>query len=224
MSWWSKVKSTVRQVVRVVVEAVNRLTLGFADLLLGFVAWPRKKLRLHIVVLADANGPLVSDADLVPAIEYVTRIFKDRFNVNVVPYGRSMVQAMKDPAPAAVLDIECGWEAWKADFGEVGDFFAKHLAGWNAIPISATFPVTVYVVRNITGTKGCSLGPLTDFIVVDRDGIAVASTMAHEIGHACGLWHSRTQSNLMYHPDNRGDRVKWFQKNLLRSSRHVQFW
>jgi hypothetical protein len=120
--------------------------------------------------------------------------------------------------------VECGAGALGEEFGEAGEFFAKHLAGWNAIPISLTFPVTVFVVRDVEGTKGCSLGPLTDYVTLDTAGVKIASTMAHEVGHACSLWHSGSQSNLMFHDDNRGDGVKWFQKNLLRSSRHVTYW
>jgi hypothetical protein len=221
---WSSIKSAVRQVVRVVIEVANRFTLGIGDLLLGFVGWPRKKLRIHVCVLADANGPVVSDADLQDALDYATRVFADRFNVKVVRFGESFVQAMKDPAPPDALEVDCGFDGWLADFGSVGEFFAKHVAGWNVIPVGAKFPVTVFVVRDVKGTKGCSLGPLTDYVVLDIDGVAITSTMAHEVAHACGLWHSGSSSNLMFHPDNRGDRVKWFQKNLFRSSRHVQFW
>jgi len=35
----------------------------------------------------------------------------------------------------------------------------NNLAGWNAVPISLTFPITVFIVENIVGKYGCSLGP-----------------------------------------------------------------
>ena len=38
MGFWSKIKAAVRVVVSVVIEVVNRVTLGVLDLLLGFFA------------------------------------------------------------------------------------------------------------------------------------------------------------------------------------------
>lgn len=113
-----------------------------------------------------------------------------------------------------------------ADFGDAGDYFAKHLAGWNAVPVGLTFPVTEYVIRNVNGKKGYSPGgPLVDYVLLDIDGVrSSASTMAHEVAHACSLWHSETKSNLMFRRDTRGDSAQGFQKNLLRSSRHVLYW
>ncbi|MBZ0234869.1 MAG: hypothetical protein K8M05_21255 [Deltaproteobacteria bacterium] len=225
MGWFSRIKSAVRQVVRVVSEAVGRV-LGLGDLLFGFLTFPRKRLRLHVAILSDANGPLVTEPDLIPSIDYIKRVFKDRFNVDVLPYTKSYVYTLPDTAPAAALDVNEGVDAWLADFGEAGDYFAKHLAGWNAAPVSFTFPVTVYVIRDVIGKKGNSPGgPLVDYVLLDVDGVRLStSTLAHEVAHACGLWHSGTQSNLMYKRDNRGDGAKGWQKNLLRSSRHVLYW
>lgn len=221
---WRGVKAVVRVVVRVVILVVNSLTVGLFDLLLGFLAWPPKKLRLHIFILSNQKGPLVNPADLTPAIDFARQTLKDKFNVKLLAYSESMVEIIKQPAPPAALDVPCDSDALKGEFGEAGEFFAKHLAGWNAIPVSLTFPITVFVVRDVQGKKGCSLGPLTDYVTMDVAGVGVATTMAHEMGHSCSLWHSKTLSNLMWPEDNRGNGAKWFQKNLLRSSRHVQYW
>ncbi len=213
-----------RAAVRVAVDLVSHFTFGLPDALLGFIGWPPKKLRLHVAVLSDASGPLVTEAELTPSIDYIKRVFKDRFNVTVVPYSKSFVQVLAEQAPNAALEIDAGWDVYSADFGEAGDFFAKHLAGWNVVPVGFTFPVTVYVIRDIRGKKGYAL-PLFDYVLLDIDGVRLTtSTLAHEVGHACLLWHSGTQSNLMYKRDTRGDGVKGFQKNVLRSSRHVLYW
>ena len=121
-----------------------------------------------------------------------------------------------------MLDFHCGIGS---EFGVAGEYFAQHLAGWNIIPISFTFPVTVFVVRSLaSGVLGCSMSAIGDYAVIDQAGLLDNVTLAHEIGHACSLWHSRTSSNIMYKSAPAGEGVKWFQKNLLRSSRHVQYW
>lgn len=221
---WQKVKAVVRTVVRVVVEIVGRV-LGIADLLLGFLAWPPKKLRLHIFILKDENGiPIVNPGDLTPAIDFAKKLLKDKFNVKLKPYGKTFVEILEADAPASALTVHCDFKAFKEEYGDAGEFFAKHLAGWNAIPVSLTFPITAFVVKDVVGKQGCSLGVLTDYLTMDPSGVKNPSLMMHEIGHVCGLWHSGTQSNIMFADSNRGDGVKGFQKNLLRSSRHVMYW
>ena len=240
MGLWSKiknavkkvvrvVKAVVRVVVRVVVTIINRLTLGLPDLLLGFLAWPPKNLRLHVIVLWTDPPP--GGGDEMPSITQITeeaiqrtkRIYKDKFNVNVKPYSKSFIEILTDPpAPPTVLDYECGIGS---EFGEAGEYFANHLAGWNAIPISLTFPITVFVVRDMKGDSlGCSMSVIGDYVVIDRAGLLDNVALAHEIGHTCGLWHSKTSTNLMFESSPAGENVKWFQKNILRSSRHVQYW
>jgi hypothetical protein len=217
------VKAVVRAIVRVIVTVVG-LVLGIFDLLLGFIAFPPKKMRIHIFILSTEKGPLVNAADLTPAIDFARKTFKDKFNVKLRTFGENMIELIKEPAPSAALTVHCDASAIGEEFGEAGEFFAKHLAGWNAIPISLTFPITVFIVSDVVDKQGCSLGPLTDYITVDPDGVANPTLIAHEIGHACNLWHSGTKSNLMFADFDRGDGVKWFQKNLLRSSRHVTYW
>jgi hypothetical protein len=224
-----KVANVVRGIVRVVVRIVLTVVgavLGIADLLLGFIGWPPKKMRVQIFILSTDKGPLIDPAALTASIEFLTKTYKDKFNVKVKAYSKNMVEIIKEPAPSVALNCDCGGSAFGHEFGEAGEYFADHLAGWNAIPISLTFPVTVFIVNDVSDTGGCSLGPLTDYVTCDisADGVGTPSLIAHEIGHACNLWHSGSKSNLMYHPSDRGDGVKWFQKNLLRSSRHVTYW
>jgi hypothetical protein len=219
---WHFVKAVVRLVIRVVVF-VWGLIVGLPDLLLGFLTWPEKKLRYQVFILSDEKGPLIDPADLAASIDFFTKTYKDRFNVKVVAYGKPGIQVIKEPAPAAALDVSCGAGAFSNEFGEAGDFFAQHIAGWNAIPISLGFPVSIFIVRSMSGADGCSLGPLTDYVAMTPSAVAELNVMAHEVGHACNLWHSGSHSNLMWKDPSRGNDAKWFQKNLLRSSRHVQY-
>ena len=228
---WRFVKAVVRVVVRVVITIVNNLTLGLPDLLLGFIAWPPKRLRLHVFILSaeppPGGGDVSPSTQVVPtqlvqdAIDRTKKIYKERFNVNVRPYSKTFIEVITEPATAEALDFKCGIGS---EFGEAGEFFAKYLAGWNAMPISFTFPVTVFVVRSLKGPLGCSMSVIGDYVVIANNGLMDNVALAHEIGHTCSLWHSGSSDNLMYKQSPAGEKVKWFQKNLLRSSRHVQYW
>lgn len=235
MGFWSRVKSFtrsfVRQVVRIVIEAVQRFNpiTAVPNLWMGVAGWPTRKLRLHVVVLADETGSVIKKEDvdswqsLLDSVNYVVTTFKAELNVKVVPYTSTFIEVMKTPAPLSALDVTCDVDGYGAEFGKRGDFFAAHLAGWNAFPISLTFPVTVFVVRTSTPTHGCSFGPLTDYVTVDPTAISSISTMAHEIGHACGLPHwFASERNLMYAKHTRGSRLTWLQRMIVNSSRHVR--
>ncbi|HZM63817.1 MAG TPA: hypothetical protein VFB59_01645 [Candidatus Saccharimonadales bacterium] len=190
-----------------------------------------QKLRLHVFILtappSTGGGDDVPGGQVVPtqivsdAIERTKQIYKQRFNVKVKPYSKQFVEVLTEEAPPEVLDFHCGAGQ---EFGVAGEFFAKHLAGWNAIPISGTFPVTVFVVRSLQGPLGCSMSVIGDYVVIAQPGLEDNVALAHEIGHTCSLWHSYSSDNLMYRQSPAGEKVKWFQKNLLRSSRHVQYW
>ena len=229
MGWfssiWHAVKAVVRVVVRVVITIVHAIIPNGLDLLFGMFAWPPKKMRIQIFVLKDPSTgkPVYSGANMQPSIQFVIDTFKREFNVKVRPYSKDWVIQLTDTPPDAALNPGCGSTLLGQEFGDGGNYYAGHLAGWNAIPISLTYPVTVFVVKNVMGKQGCSLGPLTDYVVIDPDGIDNVNTMAHELGHSCNLWHSQTKINLMWADFDRGSTSKWFQRNLLRCSRHINY-
>src|SRR5262245_5677950 len=113
---WRAVKAVVRVVVRIVITVVNALTLGLPDLLLGFIGWPRKRLRLHVIIVSASStnpdggvnvGPVVPEQDVTTAIENTRRIYKKLFNVDILPYSRSFIQVLPDEPPKEVLDFKC---------------------------------------------------------------------------------------------------------------------
>jgi hypothetical protein len=221
---WQKVKAAVRFVVRLVVTLVVNLTLGLPDLLFGFLTWPTKKLKYQIFILSDDKGPLIDPGQLASSIDYFTKTFKDKLNVKVVPYGKPGIEVIKSHVPDAALDVHCGFGLEKDEWGDAGEFFSQYTAGWNAIPISLTFPVTIFIVRSVKDKVGCSVGPLADWVVVDSSvGVSSGNTLAHEVGHACNLWHVGDTSKLMYENTSRGNGFYWWQKNLARSCRHIYY-
>jgi len=217
---WNIITGIARVVIRTLVEAVHRLIINIFDMLLGFLNWPEKKLRVKIFILQDLQAePVVSSADLEPAIAYARRSFKKNFNVNLLPRHdkEPFAEVLQKKVPPEVLHTEGSIGALGAEFKTAGSFFAANLSG-------IFYPLTAFIVIDIRGATGCSLGPITDYVTLDPFGAKNTSILAHELAHACGLWHIKQRSNLLWPSDDRGDEVKWWQKNLFRSSRHVTYW
>lgn len=184
---------------------------------------PYKQLRLRVVILRDETGqPLCPLHDVRASWEEAQRIFSQQARVRIVAAPPSIV-VVPSPSPLAALNVHCDDGAWQEDFDGAGDYFRKNCAqtpsgrwtGYSA-------PVTVFIVRDISNKGGCSLGPLTDYVTLEAGMLnrARARLLAHEVAHACGLWHSNDKENLMF-PRGPGDRLTRWQALLLRNSRHV---
>ena len=217
---WYAVKGVTRVIVKTIVESLHRLVINIFDLLFGFLNWPEKKLRVKILILQDPQAnSVVSPADLATAVEYAKRSFKKNFNTRLLPHKskRPFADVLQKKPPLEVLYTKGSIGALAEEFKTAGSFFASNLSG-------LFYPVTAFVVLDIDHASGCSLGPLTDYVTLDPVGAKNPSTLAHEIAHACCLWHQRSKSNLLWRTFSRGDEVKWWQKNVFRSSRHVTYW
>lgn len=217
---WYGIKGVTRVATRIIVECLHRVVLNIFDTLFGFLNWPEKKLRVRIFILQDLQAnPVVSPADLDIAIEYAKRSFKKNFNTRLLPHKneQSFAEMLQKKAPNEVLCSKGSIGALAEEFKIAGSFLASNLSG-------SFYPITAFVVLDIDHASGCSLGPLTDYVTLDPDGARNASTLAHEMAHACGLWHLQSKSNLLWRTFSRGDKVKWWQKNIFRGSRHVTYW
>ena len=215
---WNAFKGLTRIIIRFVVETVHRLLINLFDTFLGFLNWPEKKLWVRIFILKDQEGnPVISASDIDASVNYARRSFQKNFNVRLIAHKGIFVEVLKNIPPADALHVHGGPAALKDEFRNAGNFFAHNLSG-------VLYPVTAFVVKNIKGASGCSLGPISDYITLDPNGAKEASVLAHELAHACGLWHLEKRSNILYPYKDRGDEIKWWQKNILRSSRHITYW
>lgn len=210
------------QSLNVMRETLNRVP-GLVDTAAGVAGVrPYKKLLLRIVILRDEEGaPLAPAENAIPSFYEAQRIFLGEARVRVLPAGQ-MVQIIDEPAPKAALDVHCDDGAWQEDFARAGDYFRRHIARDRGRFLGYGAPVTVFVVRDISNKGGCSLGPLTDYVTVEAAMLTRARyrLVAHELAHACGLWHSKEKVNLMF-PKGPGDKLAWWQAVILRNSRHA---
>lgn len=193
--------------------------------LVGTLAGSRRPelLRLRVLILRDEEGkPVATPADVEPALAEAGRVLREQAAIELVPALEPVVATLDVPAPSTALDSPCARGSWRADFGTGGAFFRRFSAHRRTTGAGA--PVTVFVVRDVLGKAGCSLGPLVDYVTVDMTALRgrTRRVLVHERGHACGLPHSRAAENLML-PKRMGERLLPWQVAVLRSSRHVSY-
>jgi len=214
------VKGCLRALVRIIIEIFHRVILNLFDTLFGFLNFPGKKIRLKIIILRSQHDQkTISTGDLDAALIYAKKIFKEKFNVNLLNPGKdnSFVEVLSSSVPQNVLFTKGGSGALSEEFKMTGNFYAANL-------FAPIYPVTAFIVTDIEGATGCSLGPLTDYITLGHEGAIDETVLAHELAHACGLWHVKDKTNLLWHTSSRGDKIQWWQKNIFRGSRHVTYW
>lgn len=177
-------------------------------------------LRVRVLILRDERGnPVAAPGDVEPALAESRRVLREQAAVELVPALEPVVATLDVPAPSTALDSPCADGSWRADFGTGGAFFRRFAVRRGR---DGGAPVTVFVVRDVLGKAGCSLGPLVDYVTVDMSALTgrTKRVLVHELGHACGLPHSRAAENLML-PSRMGERLQPWQVAVLRSSRHV---
>jgi len=258
--WYESVTDAVgsffQEFGRLLIEAINRVVgvIDFVLTLLGIML--PKSMRVGIVVLRHAQGKgLLADPDL-PSADFADQLQKLQSALDVMIQGlknqvnvelqtadgmssddvRDFYRVLPFPAPTYALDVKCGAGLWGQDFGQTGQYFRRHSSANRPFYGS---PVTIFVVQDVADKVGCSLGPLTDWVVVEKagfnrytgpsDGVTTRpTTPMHEVGHACGLWHRGPQSwsktpraNLMISSVPRGIQMSRLQRAVFRNSRHV---
>jgi hypothetical protein len=202
---------------------------------------PEKKLRLCVVILRDEKGVAVAKkSDVLPHLQSAIDTYREEANIRVIPskpfqydspFGddetatEDWIHVPEGRSTGELLDVDCGGGALGKDLGLTGSqaeflsitdcFYGK----WRRV-LGYGAPIIVIVVRDVAGRLGCSLGPLSDYVTIEGGNPPIC--LAHEVGHACNLWHVDGRTNLMNKKCG-GTKLKWWQVLLVRDSRHVTY-
>lgn len=218
----------------------------FLGALIGIM--PEKRMRLMVIIQRDEEGAQVATLDeVLPPIQRAIDTFMGQANVRILPTGQfKYASAFRDSPVASpdyvfievssssteTLDVKCvendlfasdDWGAGGSSFNQklVLDMFwgnARRLIGYGG-------PIGAFAVRGFkTPNDGCSLGPLTDYVIVKFQENFLR-TLAHELGHACNLGHQDDADNLMTKGGKGGIgySLTRTQKAFVRVSRHVTY-
>jgi hypothetical protein len=213
--------AALSQATNVLRETGNRLV-GIPELAASLAGTRRPKtMRVRVLILRDERGrPVATPADVEPALAEARRVLRAQAAIELLPAAEPLVATLEIPAPPAALDAPCAEGSYRADLGPGGAFFRRFAE--RGARAGSGAPITVFVVRDVLGKAGCSLGPLVDYVTVDTGALRgrTRRVLVHELAHACGLPHSSTSENLML-PKGMGERLQPWQVAVVRSSRHV---
>jgi len=262
---WGWVKKAARAVKKVAVGAAHAVR-GVASFAVQFVKgvvhriigipeffgtlfgyMPEKQIAIEPLILMKDGTPLATLADVQTVLDLAADTFHEQVNVRVVNGQGRRPLILAAEVPPDNLSVTCAdSKVFFSNFSDVGAWFRSN----QAEKMSGTIfgygqPVTVFVVENVEGNNsGCCTGFISDYAVIDpgaldaTEGDGRLLTLAHEVGHACGLPHpfvrglsalvtpgrsfKRDIGNLMKHAsDERGRRLGRLQRAVFRSSGHV---
>lgn len=180
--WYERVGNLfgglVGQLISIIKELVNRVVgiVDFVLTLLGIML--PKRIRVRFVILRNqAREALLGDERRPEAVRQVElqrvddavglmrEFFRKQVNTRVQAAGGRMVETLPFPAPVSALDPQCGGRAIMEEFSEGGAYFRRHAASSRAGRwLGYGAPVTIFIVNDVDGKGGCSLGPLTDYV------------------------------------------------------------
>ncbi len=182
-------------------------------------------MRVRYIILADERGrPLLEPEDITATAGRTADIMMERADIEML--GQNVMVAYG--APSGALDVTTPVTSFLEQVTEVGSYF-NALAGLGAF----TRTITVFIVRSMETHDARSFGPFTNFVMVTADVLtnsdAPETTVAHELGHQCGLLHRGTLGNLMFESNKddsgnfRGTSLSTWQASVIRISRFVWY-
>jgi len=241
----SVILTTICHTIQLFIMVVKTLFDLFVDLVLRLLGWfdfvaglfgilPIKKLRLHVVILMKSDGQLTTTVERAnESIARAREILRARARIKLI----AAVHVMDEPAPHYALQVKTGVGFFVDQLSDTGAYF------WQVIEtkmpgllpqfwLRIATPIVAFITEGIGGEEahGCAGLLLGDCLFIEGAYTGPRATLAHEIGHDCGLLHDEFDTtNLMYPSDPlannmaRGTNLSPFQRGILRGSTHVTY-
>lgn len=252
----------IRWVLNFVTFLINTIA-SIPDFVLGLIGIrPEKKLRVCPVILDDGSDPEIR-TEAVQLLQLACNVYKRDANIRIVPLGPfqydtgfdgaetvdetwlNVVEGVEDPE---VLDVPCEGGGAGAEWWTPGSKLQLlsstrcFYGAWRRV-LGYGAPITVFFIRSVPGALGCGLW-ITDYVTVASNALpgtrttpASPRTAAHELGHACNLWHICVDddvNNLMAtegacspasetEPERANPEIADWQALLIRASKHVTY-
>lgn len=237
-------------ITNIVKNALSHL-LGLPEMVALYLGWlPEKKMRLRVLILNDENGkPVATRARVEAAVSIAQSTLKRELNVKVIGVNGAIVRGTAGPAPSYVLDCQCSTGLSDLHV-QVSDIFEKKglwfrqrlartplgtLVGWGA-------PITIFVIRDVQGKRGCAyLAWYENYGYIDVSALPPHweptgdvgeakpysdidyTTLPHELGHCCDLFHRKPKKNLMHASGRTATEMTKWQKSVARTCTHVTY-
>lgn len=224
----------IRTVLNWVTEVIWRLV-GLIDFGLSLLGVrPRKKMYFGVIIPVINGVPIATQADVQPQVDSVIEVYNRTCNIDARFTGFCET-AIAPPDGTIVVNCDVGgfFEDWwlKGSWFEFVSRTCKFESNWRRI-VGYGGELLGFVVNNVTPdgagflTIGCSFAATHDYVAIEGTPGITASTLAHEIGHACLLPHdSSDPANLMspIAPAAALPTLTNLQSSTVRWSRHVTY-
>jgi hypothetical protein len=219
----------IRTVLNWVLEIIWRI-IGIPELICSLLGLKiRKKMYFGIVIPMIDDKPLVEESAIQIWVDTAQEIYKRTCNIDLRFTGFCRTSV---PPPNNPIVQNCGVGGFFSDWWLMGSWFefvsnvCKFQSNWRRVT-GFGGEIVAFVIHDYSSRSlGCSMGPTHNYITVKIPPGPFNDTVAHEIGHACGLLHHEVAgSNLM----DTGGRstpqpvlTSW-QVAVVRSSRHAVY-
>lgn len=219
----------LRMILNWVTEIIWRLLGGleFLGSLVGIRI--RKKMYFGVIIPVRDDVPLMQETDIQPWVDTAIEIYDRTCNIDLRFTGFCQTRIA---TPSVPLTVDCGAGGFFADFWLDGSWFeftsrlCKFESNWRRL-IGKGSEISVFIIDGYTGNSvGCSMSGTHDYVTVQAAPGPFPDTVAHEIGHACLLWHTSTGGTNLMDTGGRSTPqpvLNRVQIATVRSSRHCTY-
>lgn len=189
----------------------------------------RKKMYFGVIIPVRDDVPLMQETDIQPWVDTAIEIYDRTCNIDLRFTGFCQTRIA---TPSVPLTVDCGAGGFFADFWLDGSWFeftsrlCKFESNWRRL-IGKGSEISVFIIDGYTGNSvGCSMSGTHDYVTVQAAPGPFPDTVAHEIGHACLLWHTSTGGTNLMDTGGRSTPqpvLNRVQIATVRSSRHCTY-